>query len=271
MTLVRRTGPRLLAELVAIAVAAALAGWLAPGDKTVIIATVAAVWLAVTVAEYAVSHPRRRSPAGEHEPAELRPIERRPDPEPLGPTASAHDGASPPEPEQEPGRMPVAVALEPDPDEEAQRETAPAPATNPEAQAADVREPEPEPERAPEADEARAPGPEAKPEPAPEPEAAHEPEPEPVPEPEPEPEPAPPPEPLPVPEPAPTPEPAVAAARTWNVWELERRLRDAGGGDEEQEFLLLYLRDFAGPDGALPADFDGLVRESFGDLVEARA
>jgi len=29
----------------------------------------------------------------------------------------------------------------------------------------------------------------------------------------------------------------------------------------------MYLRDFAGPDGALPIDFDGLVRDSFGALV----
>ena len=32
----------------------------------------------------------------------------------------------------------------------------------------------------------------------------------------------------------------------------------------------LYLRDFAGPDGLLPIDFDGLVRDSFGDLVGVR-
>ena len=37
--------------------------------------------------------------------------------------------------------------------------------------------------------------------------------------------------------------------------------------DEERSFLLLYLRDFAGPDGLLPAHFDGLVRDSFGDLI----
>ena len=40
--------------------------------------------------------------------------------------------------------------------------------------------------------------------------------------------------------------------------------------DEERSFLLMYLRDFAGPDGMLPIDFDGLVRDSFGDLVGAR-
>ncbi len=29
----------------------------------------------------------------------------------------------------------------------------------------------------------------------------------------------------------------------------------------------MYLRDFAGADGLLPLDFDGLVRDSFGDLL----
>ena len=37
--------------------------------------------------------------------------------------------------------------------------------------------------------------------------------------------------------------------------------------DEERTFLLLYLRDFAGPDGLLPVGFDDLVRQSFGSLV----
>jgi hypothetical protein len=32
----------------------------------------------------------------------------------------------------------------------------------------------------------------------------------------------------------------------------------------------MYLREFAGPDGSLPADFDGLVRDSFGELVSAQ-
>jgi hypothetical protein len=33
----------------------------------------------------------------------------------------------------------------------------------------------------------------------------------------------------------------------------------------------LYLREFAGPDGALPADFDGLVRDAFGELLHVVA
>ena len=124
---------------------------------------------------------------------------------------------------------------------------------------------------------ARAPEPEARPEPEPEPEPALEPvrvlQPVPDLEPEPEPEPAPDPEPVRV---APTVVPIGVSAlpRQWNIWDLERLTREASGGDtildEERSFLLMYLRDFAGPDGALPIDFDGLVRDSFGALVGTR-
>ena len=78
---------------------------------------------------------------------------------------------------------------------------------------------------------------------------------------------------------APVAEPAVAAAasaegpRRWNLWELERLTRAVAGADlvrdEERSYLLVYLRDFASPDGLLPEDFDLLVRESFGDLLAA--
>jgi len=105
--------------------------------------------------------------------------------------------------------------------------------------------------------------------------------PEPEAEPEPEPVPEPPrlaPVPLPEPEPELEPELPPAAAviriggpRQWNVWDLERVAREHSGGDpiadEERTFLLMYLRDFAGPDGLLPVDFDDLVRQSFGGLV----
>ncbi len=69
---------------------------------------------------------------------------------------------------------------------------------------------------------------------------------------------------------------AAAAAsddspRRWNLWELERLTRAVAGDDvvrdEERSYLLVYLRDFASPDGLLPEDFDLLVRESFGDLI----
>ena len=119
-----------------------------------------------------------------------------------------------------------------------------------------------------------------------------EPEPEPVavaPEPVPTPTPPliaavpPPPEPEPAPEPEPEPEPEPTIAylpvneepREWNLWELERAAREHASDDvarnEERAYLLMYLREFAGPDGMLPADFDGLVRDAFGDLLRVVA
>jgi hypothetical protein len=69
--------------------------------------------------------------------------------------------------------------------------------------------------------------------------------------------------------------PANDSPREWNLWELERAARDHGGNDvarnEERSYLLIYLREFAGPDGTLPADFDALVRESFGDVLHGVA
>jgi hypothetical protein len=116
-----------------------------------------------------------------------------------------------------------------------------------------------------------------------EPQPVAEPQPEPLPIPEPKPDPEPVPVPEPVPEPEPEPQPAAttvvpigvsALPRQWNIWDLERLTREASGGDaildEERSFLLMYLREFAGPDGELPVDFDGLVRDSFGQLVGAR-
>lgn len=107
------------------------------------------------------------------------------------------------------------------------------------------------------------------PEPAEDPHAAPRPEPEPVLR-----------EPAYVREPQPSPVSAPVGARRlpgaqreWNVWELERLVRQHGGGtagrDEERAFLLVYLREFAGADGVLPSDFDTLVRESFPELIEA--
>ena len=98
--------------------------------------------------------------------------------------------------------------------------------------------------------------------------------------------PAPPVEPVPIDMPAPVAEPARPPAsvarrmimRTprsdqvvsdhvrWNVWSLERLARDHPNA-EELSFLVLSLREFADSSGQLPADFDPLVRESFGDLL----
>ena len=62
-----------------------------------------------------------------------------------------------------------------------------------------------------------------------------------------------------------------SAPRQWNVWELERLAREDTGSDavqdEERTYLLMYLREYADAGGSLPVDFDGLVRDSFGDLV----
>ena len=67
--------------------------------------------------------------------------------------------------------------------------------------------------------------------------------------------------------------PVNDAPREWNLWELERAARDHVDDDvaqaEERSYLLMYLRDFAGPDGVLPADFDGLVRDAFGDVLHS--
>ncbi|HSK15450.1 MAG TPA: hypothetical protein VK915_04710 [Gaiellaceae bacterium] len=66
--------------------------------------------------------------------------------------------------------------------------------------------------------------------------------------------------------------PAPAPQEQWNLWDLERRARDESTRDpdryEEWSYLFVHLRQFAARDGSLPTEFDGLVRESFGDLLE---
>jgi hypothetical protein len=60
--------------------------------------------------------------------------------------------------------------------------------------------------------------------------------------------------------------------REWNLWDLERIARAQSRRDpqrfEEWSYLFLHLRRFANADGTLPAEFDGLVRDSFGGLLE---
>jgi hypothetical protein len=57
----------------------------------------------------------------------------------------------------------------------------------------------------------------------------------------------------------------------WNLWDLERVAREGEGADaardEERVVLLMELRQFASADGMLPESFDGLVRESFSELI----
>jgi hypothetical protein len=60
--------------------------------------------------------------------------------------------------------------------------------------------------------------------------------------------------------------------RRWNLWDLERLVRREAERDparaDEWSYLVFYLRDYAEPGGRLPAEFDGLVHESFGELLE---
>ena len=62
------------------------------------------------------------------------------------------------------------------------------------------------------------------------------------------------------------------APREWNLWDLERRARDAArerDRDEEWTALFVHLRQYANAEGLLPVEFDDLVRESFGELIQA--
>jgi hypothetical protein len=79
--------------------------------------------------------------------------------------------------------------------------------------------------------------------------------------------------PPPPPPPPPEPEPVTVSAgppREWNLWELQHAVRDAADDPRHEEWvaLLIHLREFANADGDLPIEFDGLVRESFGSILE---
>ena len=72
-----------------------------------------------------------------------------------------------------------------------------------------------------------------------------------------------------VPNTAPRPLPAP---REWNLWDLERKAREPGGyaiRDAEWAALFVHLREFASAEGTLPKEFDELVRQSFGELIQA--
>jgi hypothetical protein len=72
--------------------------------------------------------------------------------------------------------------------------------------------------------------------------------------------------------PVPAAPPAPPPAMEWNIWELERLARQDAGDvprDEQWSALFTHLRPFANADGVLPKEFDDLVRESFGQLIEA--
>lgn len=217
---------------------------------------------------------KRRDPAadvvaGPASPREL--AEPEPDPEPAPARAEGPPPQSEPKPERTRDPAPAACDADAQTSAEPKVERAARPARDPAPPPA-AAGPSPEPEREPEL------APEAQPPPA---------------EPEPEPEPvrgrprvaaAPPFEPEVEPARAPVAEPAGEDAsvvrldelrapepREWNLWALERAAReDAGAAPadaEERAYLLLHLRQFAAPDGLLPTEFDGLVRESFGTLI----
>jgi hypothetical protein len=67
-------------------------------------------------------------------------------------------------------------------------------------------------------------------------------------------------------------QPRTYEPRRWNLWDLERigreEAREHPERRDELSFLFLHLRQFADADGSLPAEFDGLVRESFSGLLE---
>jgi hypothetical protein len=246
-------------------VAVALVAGLLDLSVTEVIVVMAIAYLLTVVLELVSWHVRRSGGAAAPE----APVEDVAAYEPSGGVVAVRAGDRPPRPEEDEAWL---DQLAP---------TAPAPDPEPETI-------EPEPETEPE------PSPTSEPQPAePQPEVEEaEPQPE-VPELRREPEPvaaalqlvaAPEPEPVPDVEPEPQPEPVVAEvgtlplpvqAQEWNLWELERLSRERGGEDPARDvewgYLVVYLRDFARPDGTLPTEFDDLVRESFGELIAARA
>jgi hypothetical protein len=185
----------------------------------------------------------------------------------------------PPRPEPSPESLPSPEPPSPPPAPEPPSQPEPEPPLQPQPEPPPPSPPTPEPEPAP---------PTREPEPppaAPKPVAAGSAEIEPKrprrfrlrPVPAPHPEPAPVARPAPA-TPAPEPQrvvefrPRKVHAREWNLWDLERAAREEGADHperrEEWSYLFLHLRQFASADGSLPAEFDGLVRESFGGLLE---
>jgi hypothetical protein len=233
---------------------AVIAGFARLGTVTIII-VMAAAWLLVAAVELAISRARARPvPQALEAPAE--PLEQRREP-------PAVRTVPPP-----PVVAPIVPTPEPEPVLAERPEPEPAPAPEPDVTPGPSPEPAPEPE------------PEEPPELAP-PEAPPE---QPrvavvaaVPDPQPEPEPAPQVAPEPVVEPEPRVVPftprSLGVPQQWNLWELERIARASSGSDaardEERSFLLMYLREFADADGVLPTSFDAIVRESFGDVLDA--
>ena len=95
-----------------------------------------------------------------------------------------------------------------------------------------------------------------------------------MPEPQPEPEPEPEQEPVPAEQvadshkvgPVEVPRPG-----SWTIQVLERAVAERGNefpeSVEEWRYYVHFLRDYAGPDGELPASFDYLIEETFAALL----
>jgi hypothetical protein len=271
-----------------------VAAWLAdlswPAVVGVMALALAIAWLVEWVS-WREAQARIAAPPLEHQVVQSAQAPRAPDPEPVSVSPEEPEAPEPvasepveaaPEPQTDERRS------EPEPDEapEPEASEAPAPKTRRKWRGASVRRVDPP--------EATTPGdPPAPAEPdsleAPEPTPATVSELEPPVEiesrPEPEPRPAyPPPRGVLPPDPV-QPAPAVprapanvvrmpqsATPREWNVWELESLAREQARLEpergEEWSYLFVHLRQFADAKGKLPSEFDGLVRESFGELLE---
>ena len=243
-----RLWPRLAFEAFFL-IAVALVGWLLGLSVTEVIVAIAIACVLAVALELATWYLRRRRRADAGAPE---PVEDVTDVEPSSAAVVARLerlaplGAVRPEPEPEQESAGEA---------ESEQEPQPVPTSEPQP-----AEPQPDVE-----DEERGAGPEPELEPAAvAPVLAAVPELEPEPEPEPERE----------QEPVVAPVanlPLPSQPREWNLWELERLTRNRAGEDQardvEWSYLVVYLRDFARPDGTLPAEFDDLVRESFGEIL----
>jgi hypothetical protein len=249
-------GPRFLIEAAFLVAVAVGAGFARLGAVTIIL-VMAGAWLLVASVEWMISRAKVRAAGPEAMAAPAAPLEETRQP----PAVRTVEPAPEPTLAGSPAPSPVAERGEPEPAPAAEPEVTPGPSPAP--------SPTPEPE-IPEVPAERAP-PETPPEqprvavvaavPRPEPEAV---------------QPS-----APAPPAPPEPEPTVVAftprslgvPRQWNLWELERIARDLSGTDterdEERSFLLMYLREFADADGVLPTSFDAIVRESFGDVLDA--
>ena len=69
----------------------------------------------------------------------------------------------------------------------------------------------------------------------------------------------------------PPPEPVPAGDGRWNLFALQRLVDEHGGEHperlEEWSSYLYFLREYAKPDGSVPASFDWLIADTFADLV----